>query len=42
MSSENKISNTKQLATRPTIFSPQSKVLHHLDTIMEYFEKKKR
>lgn len=40
MSSENKISNTKQLATRPTIFSPQSKVLHHLDTIMEYFEKK--
>ena len=39
MSSENKISNTKQLATRPTIFSPQSKVLHHLDTIMEYFEK---
>ena len=40
MSSENKISNAKQLATRPTIFSPQSKVLHHLDTIMEYFEKK--
>ena len=36
----NKISNAKQLATRPTIFSPQSKVLHHLDTIMEYFEKK--
>mgnify|MGYP001421471165 CR=1 FL=1 len=41
MSSERKILNSYAPAARPTIFNPQSKVLHHLDTVLDFFENKK-
>ena len=37
MSSERKILNSYAPAARPTIFNPQSKVLHHLDTVLDFF-----